>query len=155
MGIISFLPYFNWLVSGTWGFGALSYPLLRWFDGIFRVSLVQLELDLCVAGQREAEVSRLRCRLLGSLPQVACDSGSSDTHFCWFCVMCWFTLGFPLWDCIALHLSMASCLWLFVAVRVTFARKYSYSHMCYQLWNSQNLIVNVRNVLGLRPKKSK
>jgi hypothetical protein len=76
--------------------------LLLWFDGIFGVSLVQIELDLCVAGQREAEVPRLRCRLLGSLPQVACDSVSRDTHFCCLCytldqlVLCYVLVYFGL-----------------------------------------------------------
>lgn len=67
MGIISFLPYFNWLVSKAQGSSAL--PLYFCFDFMeFSVLFVQLELDLCVAGQREAAVSGLRCRLLGSVP---------------------------------------------------------------------------------------
>lgn len=67
MGIISFLPYFNWLVSEAERFSA-SLSIFSLISLHFRSYLVQLELDLCVAGQREAAVSGLRCRLLGSVP---------------------------------------------------------------------------------------
>lgn len=43
-----------------------SSPFFLWWN--FRSCFVQLELDLCVAGQREAAVPGLRCRLLGSVP---------------------------------------------------------------------------------------
>ena len=69
MGIISFLPYFNWLVSEAQGFSAFAlHFFLALVSWNFRSYLVQLELDLCVARQREAPVSGLRCRLLGSVP---------------------------------------------------------------------------------------
>uniref|UniRef100_A0A453CXT9 Uncharacterized protein n=1 Tax=Aegilops tauschii subsp. strangulata TaxID=200361 RepID=A0A453CXT9_AEGTS len=67
MAIISFLPYFNWLVSRSILVALIiSFPHgLIMFWVLFSLGL---ELGLRVARQRQQAVSGLRGRLFGSLP---------------------------------------------------------------------------------------